>query len=323
LRLPHENYIRFLITTGLGIDEVNEELKEIGLPTCPVDGMGNSTYFDEQYQLLQDSQIPKQIKKYWAKEDKHKIPQDFFSYMNVVGLKEAWLYNIGKNDAFLNALDALKDPDINLATKTLLATKIQPIEVSALINGRFAYVFPETAVALYAKYFFNVSIMSRESWAEYLKLVDGSERMVLYKALSGREKEVRADLELPNKISVAEHYQQIHVMAMEKFSMYRRNATPETDQLALKWASLAMASGDKYEKLKLGDASDFTKDIQLEFETVNTAFPMVGQETVDEVRDQKNAAKRENLDKINEEKDKKAKQKEGVNSAQQQTMLDS
>ncbi len=88
---------------------------------------------------------------------------------------------------------------------------------------------------------------------------------------------------------------------MEKFNDSRRNNDPVTAEMAMKWAKLAMMAGDKYEKLKQGDVTDFTKDVQMEFETIETDFPMIGQETVSEIQQQKDAVKKDALDKVQDE----------------------
>ena len=280
MRLPHENYIRFLITNGLDSEETNEELKEIGLPVCPVD------YWDKQYQLLHDFKLPKQVKKFWKNPHK-KFPVNFFEYMSAVGLKDAWLFNVGRMPELSTAIDALKDEDISLVVKALLIRKAPADEVSALINGKFSMNLSKKAVTLFEKYFFQVRIMSRESWRKYLSNLPQEEKVILYKGLSGKEMELRADLGLPNKISVSEHYQQLHVQALEKFNRLMNSNDPNADAQALKWAKIAMDSGDRYEKLKLGDASDFGKDLQMEFDYIDTDFPAIGEDSIDQIHDNK------------------------------------
>ena len=269
-----------MITSGLDSQETNDELEESGLSPCPVE------YWDKQYNLLHDLKIPKQIKKFW-KNPRPKFPTAFFEYMNTIGLKDAWMFNIGRNNHLKIAMDALKDEDIAIVVKALLLRRADPTEISAIINGKFGMNFPTQAVKNFENYFFQVRIMSRQSWRGYLSDLPQEEKVILYKALSGKEMEMRADLGLPNKISVSEHYQQMHIQAMEKFSRLMNSNDPNSDAQALKWAKVAMDCGDRYEKLKLGDASDFGKDLQMEFEYIDTDFPAIGDDSINQIHENK------------------------------------
>ena len=287
MRLPHERYIRFLITSGLDLEDTNEHLQEKGLPICPVDEDETSEYWDDQYEILFNSKVPKAIKSFWEKDEKKKFPKGFFEYMNTLGLKDAWAYNIGKNKFFTIAIDALEDEDVSISVKALLAIRLQSEEISALINGKYGMLFPKASVEIFREYFFETRIMSRKSWKSYLDYIPAEHKSLLYKALVGKSIELRAELDFPNKISVSEHYQKLHIYAMEKFNTYRGSADPKSDEHAIKWAGIVMSSGDKYEKLKLGDTADFSKDIQMEFDYVDTDFAMIGEENLEEIREAK------------------------------------
>jgi len=280
MRFPHEQYVRFLITLGFNMKEANEHLQDALL--LPVD----NAYWKKQTSILSRANIPPQIKKFWSQKSKKRLPKDLLPYMNTIGLKEAWEYNIGKNNEFAIAVDALKDPDVSICVRSLLATKIQSEEISALINGRFGMAFPKGCVELFQKYFFQPLIMSRESWKSYLCLIPAEEKNLIYLGITGDQVTLRAELSLPVRISVADHYQKLHIFAMQKFEFYQKTNSPDADQNALKWAQMAMSSGDKYEKLKIGDATDFGRDIQMEFDFIDTDFPMIGEENLDEIRQQ-------------------------------------
>lgn len=278
MRLPHEQYIRFLITTGLNHEETNEHLMGMELPGATVE------YWEEQYDILHGTKLPKAIKTFWGLKNKKKLPEDFISYMNAVGLKDVWLWNLGSQQHFAIAVDAIKDRDVSITTRSLLALRVPSEEISALVNGKYAMNFPTASVDLLKTYFFNPMIMSRESWRGYLGLLPAHEKTLVYMGITGSNIELRAELGLPCKISVAEHYQKLHIFAMSKFDMYRGSADPSADALALKWANLAMSSGDKYEKLKIGDASDFGRDLQMEFDFIDTEFPLIGEDLLEEIQ---------------------------------------
>ncbi len=293
MRLPHERYIRFLITSGLDLEETNEHLLEKDLPQCPVGKDGQSEYWEKQYDILFDSKVPKSVKNFWERDDKSKFPKGFFEYMNTLELKEAWAYNVGKSKSFTIAVDALEDEDVCISVRALLSLRAKYDEISALINGKYGMIFPKDAVRIFQKYFFERKIMSRKSWRVYLDLIPTEHKYLIYKALVGKGVELRAELDFPNKISVSDHYQKLHIYALEKFNTYRASAEPNADQNAIKWAQILMSSGDKYEKLKLGDTADFSKDIQMEFDYIDTDFGMIGEDNLEEIRDSKTLSEKE------------------------------
>lgn len=285
MKLPHENYIRFLITTGLDSQGTEKHLEDLGLVFT-----GNQEkwleYWNQQYEIMEKSPVPRAIKKFWF-DSSRPFPQGFLEYMNVLNLKEAWLYNMGRDKYFKFAIDVLSDPSICIAVKALLAIRTEFEEISALMNGKYATIFPKESVDIFQKYFFNTKGYLRSEWRTYLDSLENEEKRLLYLAISGQSVELRAELGLPNRLSVSEQYQKIHIFAMQKFDNHRRAEDPKSDAQAMKWASVAMQAGDKYEKLKTSDASDFSRDLQLEFEQIDTDFPLISGNDVDQLTEAK------------------------------------
>ena len=274
IRLPYENYLRYLITCGLNYDETSETIKELELPPCP------SEYWEAQFEILNEVQIPNKIKKCWATKGTRK-PKSYGKYMGAIGLYEAWDED---KTAFNKVLDIAQDPDVSMTIGALLLRRTEKEEIAAILLSKFSINIPPSISSLYEKYFFQVAIMSRAAWKVFLGHQEGFTKKVYYLALSGKDMKMRAELGLPNRISVSEHYQQLHIQAIERFKTLMETNSPDADAMALKWATLAMSSGDKYEKLKLGDASDFGKDLQMEFEYIDTNFPGIGESDLDQVQ---------------------------------------
>lgn len=288
MRLPHEQYIRFLITLNFDYEDVLDNISDLGLVSI------SKEYFDSQKAILHSTKIPKSIKDFWVAKTKPKLPKNFLSHMNAIGLQEAWIYNLGKPSDFKISLDVVQDSDVSIYVRSLIAAGVAPAEISALINGKFGMVFPENAVTIFQSYFFQPLIMSRKSWGLYLEKLRPEEKNLIYLGITGQQVVLRAELGLPVKISVSEHYQKLHIFAMQKFETYKKTNSPDADQNALKWAQLAMSSGDKYEKLKVGDVADFGRDIQMEFDFIDTDFPMIGEENLDEIKEYEDAGQNNN-----------------------------
>lgn len=285
MRLPYENYIRFLITTGLDSEETLEHVQNLGMTP---DQETWTDYWDKQYKLLHALRIPKKIKKYWN-NPVSKVPTGFFEYMNVPSLREAWMYNAGKDKDFAQIIDSCQDINVSLIIRGLISCNASEDEISAVVNGKFACPFTKRAASLYKQYLFNTKILTRTDWKLYLAQLEGDERNIIYLGVMGETEEMRAELGLPNKISVSENYQKLHVFAMDKFNQYRKARDITADQHAFKWANLAISSGDKYEKLKVSDATDFVRDIQMEFDYVETDFALIGQDDLEEIKAAKDA----------------------------------
>ena len=268
MRVPYEGYVRFLITSGLDSEETNNHLEELGLN--PI----SSEYWDRQFEVLHELKIPKKIKKFW-KDPNRNIPKGFFEY------------NVGKNNHFRDAVEAVKDFDVSLTIRGMLSIKAPAEEISSVLNGKFAMVFRKEALSIFEKYFFNPKIMSRTSWKLYLKDLSNQEKGIIYLGITGEDLELRAELGLPSKISVSENYQKLHIFAMQKFNRYIKAGMPGADDEAMKWAKVAMSAGDKYEKLKVSDATDFVRDIQMEFDQVDTDFPLIGENDLEEIKSNK------------------------------------
>lgn len=284
-RLPHENYIRFLITTGLDYEGTIEHLSDLGLPTCDLD------YWDNQFTLLMESPIPGKIKRFW-KDPKPPFPNGFMDYMNVISLQEAWRYNIGKHPEFKYVIEHLiPEEDIGIAIRSLLALKSHPEELTALVNGKFTIGCLKAHIEIYSKYFFNIKVLNGESWSRYLSSLDGEEKRLIYLGKTRQENVLKSELGLPFRVSVSENIQRIHLMAMDKLNGLLSTRGPNTDKEVLRWAQLVMSSGKEYEKLKVNDASDLGRDIQMEFEHIDSEFPLIGASDLEEIKSNLNQNK--------------------------------
>jgi hypothetical protein len=67
--------------------------------------------------------------------------------------------------------------------------------------------------------------------------------------------------------------QEMHLLSMTRFREAVKDRTPESDRNARSWAQMAMAAGAQYEKFRTKDLTDFSKEVQMEFEYVETKYP--------------------------------------------------
>ena len=268
MRAPYELYIQAQIITNKSLDKINDFLYEIKLPPIP------EALFKTLVSDLYNSKIPKQIKEHWTTKTA-KPPKGYAQYMASVGLQEA----VEKSPEYLSACKLFEDTTTRMALNCLIILKQPHSEIDLIFKKKFATGTSSELLRIYGRYFLNLSAMSRKDWPDFLRTLLEQEQDVTYKALSKKYIECMQSLELPVKISVVDHYQKLHVIAMEKFAELTKVRGANTDTQALKWAQLAMAAGDKFEKLKAVDIMDFSKEIQLQFEHVDVDFPMIGDDS--------------------------------------------
>jgi len=271
-RLPHEQYVRFNITKKISLKEVNDLLYEMRMPDIEAD------YWKSQAAIISKAALPKQVTDYWA--TKKKQPKGFLEYMASISLRDAW----EDTDLFKKSLALFEDTAVRMTINALIILKTPLPEIDAALRRKFATPTPIEIFPVYQLYFFNPAVMDRKSWNAYVKNLVPKEKDVIYKALSGDEVACYTALGLPVKVSVSDHYQKLHLTAMAKYQELSTMRDPKSDAQALRWASLAMAAGDKYEKLKTADVMDFSKELELSFEHVETDFPMIGEDIVKDLK---------------------------------------
>jgi len=263
-RLPYEQYIRFLITKKVSLAEINEQLHEMRLPPIL------AAYYENQAYILESSKLPVAVKDYLKTQKKK--PKGFLDYMASISLKEAW----EDSPLFKKSLDLFSDANIRsfLNAHIRLNCVFEELDINA--RQRFGIQLNPELITLYKQYFFNPVIMTRKAWNQHIATLQGREKEALFMTFSAEREACFSFLGLKVKVSVSDHYLQLHMMALERVRMLSSSKTPATDAQILKWANLVLATGDKYEKLKTADIMDFSQELQLSFEHVDTDFPMIG-----------------------------------------------
>jgi len=264
MRLPYEKFLLASIVKGQKIDDLLKGLK-IGLP--------KKEYKEHIVKSIKSSNLPKAIINHIFKP-RATAPKNHNKYVGSMGVADAYK----DSKAFKSAYALFEDLNIRECLFPLLLLKLSAEEITALLNGKFGENYRTSQIEMFSKYFFDISIMKRADWSVFIAGLAGKEKENVLRAFNNKETEVRADMGLPTKLSVSENYQMMHILATEKFRLLMQSKDPGSDTQALKWAQLAMSSGDKYEKLKVGDIGDFSKDLQIEFDYIENDFPIIGDE---------------------------------------------
>ena len=269
MALPHDLYIRYLITKGCdGLKSVNDALREIRLPEITQEDFGRNYDFVEK-------NVPPNVLKQASKQ---RYEQKFIKWMDHLSIGDIWKREgMWKHKAHAAAWELImgcfSDRLLILTINSLLVKMPSDVEVAEIITARFSAMLQGPHVALYRKYFFNCSRMTRKDWNIYLRSCGPDEQHLYFTALSESLDVLKTELELPANVSVASSLQFLFMKSFQKAKSYLKNSTPESNREARAWIGQTMSLADKYEKYKTGDKADFSKQLIMEFDYVDEEIP--------------------------------------------------
>lgn len=285
---PSDLYIRFLVTKGHDDQKkVDSLLKELGITS----GVSQSD-FDKQYDLVVRS-VPSNI----VKQIQNGIYEgDFLKWMNALEVKDAWEAEPKfavqeKRRIWLLLMGLLDDPHVKLCLNGLLIKGVNANDIAELVNTRFATMLREDHVKTYKKYFFDPQRMTRKDWKPFLSTATAKEKHIYFTALTESLDILKTELELPSDISVSQPLQILLTKAYQKAKIYLDLSTPEANKEARAWISVVSDLTGKYEKYRTGDKTDFAKQLQMQFEFVDDAFPTADAETLASLQEELSAKK--------------------------------
>lgn len=286
--VPYELYVRFLVTKGLDLEQVNEQLKTLTLkPISQKD-------FDRNYELVH-SMLPAPVSKQVVDQ---KPEGDFFKWMIVLEVNELWefepKYRIPERLPYKLAIDVNYDPQLRISIFALLIKGIQSDDIAQTLNLRFSCMLKKEHVSFYEKYFCNARRMTRGHWRAYLSSSDERERAILFTALTEDLDTLKTALELPSKAHISDALQFLFTNSYQKAKHYLRLTTPDANKEARAWINQTVQLADKYEKYRTGDAEDFSKTLQMEFEYISSDFQTPDEATLVDLKKRTAAKEGEN-----------------------------
>lgn len=281
---PYDLYVRYLATAGLDdLVLVNDKLKEIGLP--PI----SQSDIDAQWEVIHKSLpvfIVNQI-------ERKTYSSEFLRNMKVLQLEEMWLctspYDKREPDAksiipYMNyAISINKDGWLRTNINSLLMKRVTLEEISRILSNKFSIALKEKHIGFYAKYFFDISAMTKADWKLYINKYAGKEYHIYFTALTESADVLKNELELPAVISVSDSLQYLLTKSYIKAKTFINMNTIESGREARAWIDQVMSLTDKYEKHRSGDQHDFAKSLQMEFDFSDEEFASPDDEMVHEL----------------------------------------
>lgn len=263
--LPYERYVRYLITCGRDLPEINIALSDLCLASL------DKAHYTRIYKDLLDGRIPKDVKAYWRDPDKATMPKGHDKLMKDLNLSDAY----AQTAAFKQMILFARNEPASMAVQAMLLKGMDHVELAALVGSRFNMRCDPAHTKLFEEYLFDVQSTDKESWRQYFGLAGSTLRAHLLDCFRLDIEALRAQHGLSSKMSYVSALQEMHFAAMTKFREYLRDRTPESDKNARNWAQLAMTAGSQFEKFRTKDLTDFSKEVSMEFEYVETKYPSI------------------------------------------------
>lgn len=268
MAVPYDLYIRFLITRGLDeLPELNDALAAINLAPVNLDTSLTQLGFIE-------NTVPQSVIAQMGK----KTDASYLAWMKVLELKDIWklekpYIREPEQKTFRKLLyDIHCDPELRLTINCLLIKGVPAIDVSQTVIAKYSALLKEEHIEFYSRFFFDPRRMTRADWKNYLGAADDREKRVYFLALTETLDVLKSELELPSKVDVSGTLQYLLSRVILKAKEQLHVNTPEAGAEARKWIDKAVVLTEKYEKFRAADQSDFGKNLQLEFEYIETEF---------------------------------------------------
>lgn len=282
--VPYDLYVKFLVTKGHhSLKEINDELSKVQL--API----NQNIFERHIRAVK-SVLPAPI---WDQIEKQKIyGQAFFKWMKALDLDEIWLaekaYRSEETVKLWTLIyDISEDPQVRMAVRAMLMKKSELEELANALNAKYATMLNKNHLRLFRKFMWNHALMKRKDWKDYLlqESVSNSEKDLLFSCLTETEDVVRTKLGLPANLITSDILQMMATESVLKVKHFLKVQDQNGNREARFWMDKAQQLLALREKYKAADLRDFSKELQMQFEYVETEFETPDEEVLKEVQE--------------------------------------
>ena len=263
--LPHEKYIKVLITRKLALPYINTELNELLLQEV------TSKVFDDLYKSLYNTNAD-----YFDSTDPNLLPDE--QWLKDQGIFEvyAYKYNYPLSDSneskrlelsVPGALQILNDPLMRRAIQALsIAGSVPEEDIELIINGKYDITYISENFSLFIKYFFDVKEWSLAQKRAYVKKLPASQeifRPVYVIALTNDKNYLLWKLGLAPDKSFDQMLRDLATDAY--YNCKERSHDPDS---ALKWGTLMTKIMDRLDKFDedTQDKNDLYKQLTINLE---------------------------------------------------------
>jgi hypothetical protein len=281
--VPYDLYVKYLITQ----DEENiiGKLREYGL--APV-GLNYINEFKKKLKITLPTYIYDQM------QAKRYIGASFIKEMDNIGLGEIWRTHPqfaadSERKLWIMVDDTLRDPLVRMTIFALLIKGGDLQDMIGAINSKFSTLLNVKHLEFIRRFFWNPQVMTRQAWRHLLSGSEmglgSTETTTYFMALSEDANTLKSHLGLPSTISTSEVLQSLITHCHLKSKHYLQVADNSGNSEARQWISKTVSLLSQYEKVKSADLRDFSKELQMEFEFIDTNFDTPDEELLREAKE--------------------------------------
>jgi hypothetical protein len=273
MKVPYQRHLIWLILTGKDRDRINKIYDALTIPRPTTEVLEET-----ERHVLEHIPLPASTRRRLEQKKYDEKDIDFFEKCKFGYLYKA-TFGSGHNEVHENLKTHILDqPVIRIAIECCLIKRIDPEEISALVQQGFGIYIDKVVIQQFQQIFFDTTSFDKEDWRDYLTHVAGSGENYAYAryfaALTKSKDEVMHLVNLPTKKNFSSFLETVLVTADYKFKFYARQGSQEGDRHARHWADVGLKAGERFEKFAAKDATDFSSTIQTQFEYVNEEIPM-------------------------------------------------
>lgn len=268
--MPFSKHLEWLVLEGLDLKEIQNFYDNIQLP------MPTESDIEKSKERIASLPMPNLCRKRLEKgiyRDEDTPVWEKLGY----GDLHRWRCGRASSDwALVGRI--LNHPLMRTSLDVCIITQMEEEKVVTVLPQVYGIKLTEEAMRLYGKYFGNFLTFQRDDWKDYLERLREDQYVFtrIFAALTKPRDEVLHLCGLPNEQQFSVFLKNVLATASYKFGYYSRQNTIEGDQSAVGWAKVGIVAGEKYEKFGAGDASDFSKLVQTEFEYVTPQIETIG-----------------------------------------------
>lgn len=263
--LPHEHYLRFLLTQGAQRQEVSARCEDLAL--APPDDLDWKRIVESVFEL----NLPKGVREYWRSGCQGAEPKGVGKVLRSIGLGSFSTKKALLDKAVLFA----SDTERSVLAQGLLIKGVTHQEAAGLITVKTSFEVNPDVLAFFHSHLFNTADMLQPDWRAYLHKLPSWLSAKFLDIFRYSVDEFKIAYGLPASTSYVQTLQELQLVAMRKFRDYAESRDPDADGQARAWASVVLSAGDRYEKFRPKDMGGFTKDLQMAFQFVETKFESI------------------------------------------------
>jgi hypothetical protein len=291
MNYPYEKFVLYRILRGDTKNEINAALTRYCLPEI------NEEDFVKHKDKTRLLGLPPVFKTAINKRCKSPVPQGAIDFLKFHEFDELFAFEEQitdyLKDEVIGAMDGAfslhNAPFVRMAIHVLLFHKQPLVEIKDLILAGHNFSASELTLSYYQKFFFDTKKMKQEDWYNYVQKLLFREREVVFAALTNKLEDIKYLIKVPTNVEYSSFLKRALETANYKMNYYASLNTDTGDRNARSWASTGINAGEKYTKFSRGDPGDLMKQLQMEFESIDTGIESLDPLTASSVLPQASA----------------------------------